>query len=1217
MGASVVFFETTASALFLSSFDATALPYVYLAAAVIVPLAGVAFSRLERRVSYRALFIATVGFLLAGMVGFRVVLALSSSKWPALALLIGVEVLAVLSTLQFWGLAGRLFDIRQGKRLFGLVGSGEVAAGVIGGFSVPALVRLLGTPNLLVLAAAAMAANLVVLIAITSKFSQRLNAEDGGDDEDGERLSVSTVFKSRYLTLMLVVSLLAVLGYFLVDYVFYDRVEARYQDEDSLAGFFGLFSALVGIVNLISRSFVSGRVINRFGLAVALLILPGTLLVTGGTLATVGTSLGLIAAIFWIAVFAKALDVVLRESIDTPSFLILYQPLPAGARLPTQTFMQSIIEPLAGGIAGAGLLIGTQLLALNAVHVAWALVAVVASWLLASVFLRRQYTVALLGALADRTLGRGGKLTAVDASAVAILERRLGSAHPGEVIYALEMLEQVEHPSLPTYLVGLLAHSSAAVREDVLDRLERVHELASFDAVQARLQKETSPRVLGAVLRTLASIGESDALEKVEPYLDNPSPAVRKGALVGMLRGGGIEGVLLAGERVTTLVGSSNPDERKFVAELLGDVGISSFHRPIAILLRDEYDTVRRAAVTAAGKLLNPRLWPLVIENLSLPLVRQAAVAALVAGGEATVDALEEAFDKEGQTRQVRLLIVKVCGRIGGPRAASFLRSRMDFADEDVRHRVLLGLRACGYTSTPEDATVIAAMIREESNDAAWNLAGLRDIGTHEEFALLSNALAGELRRDRERIMTLLSFICPREAIVRATACLEDPSGQQRAYAVEVLDNVVAPELKPLLFPILEDIPDAQKLERLEELSPQQRLSPTGRLQEILSRAPGWISPWSQACALHAIGRMRIVELDARVVSVLDADSPLLRETAVWSLGQLAPEDLADRLRAVSVDRNPTVAGMARFVLRAAGAGPEPPNAAEEDAADIEATATLLLDPRVARSRRIRAAARLASSRMPAAKAALLNGITLDDEVIRSAALRALKRGRFPLGDGQRQYLMDHLRDEVIDAEKTLAAARPFIVCGGFDAVVEALKRELDHNRERILLMAALITGRGPVEAAFYRFADDRRAPVQVEKYLEELLETLPDDATRERVSFLIQCRDLHRLLRVWSRPGAGAGGVAGALAEIAFGSPGWVRPWTRVCAMRAIVRLRLNEHAPRIVETLDDVDAMVRETAVWALSQLAPALLRTDGRNLSNDPSPLVSTTARRVTGK
>ena len=74
--------------------------------------------------------------------------------WAAVVLPVWAEVEWVVLNLEFWGLAGQLMNVRQGKRLFGLIGTGELIAGGLAGLAVPTLVAHLGTPNLLVLSAA-------------------------------------------------------------------------------------------------------------------------------------------------------------------------------------------------------------------------------------------------------------------------------------------------------------------------------------------------------------------------------------------------------------------------------------------------------------------------------------------------------------------------------------------------------------------------------------------------------------------------------------------------------------------------------------------------------------------------------------------------------------------------------------------------------------------------------------------------------------------------------------------------------------------------------------------------------------------------------------------------------------------------------------------------------------------------------------------------------
>ena len=67
------------------------------------------------------------------------------SRWLALGLMLWKDVLWMLVNIEFWAVAGMLFDLRQGKRLFGIAESGYISAVILGGFAIPALTRAFGT----------------------------------------------------------------------------------------------------------------------------------------------------------------------------------------------------------------------------------------------------------------------------------------------------------------------------------------------------------------------------------------------------------------------------------------------------------------------------------------------------------------------------------------------------------------------------------------------------------------------------------------------------------------------------------------------------------------------------------------------------------------------------------------------------------------------------------------------------------------------------------------------------------------------------------------------------------------------------------------------------------------------------------------------------------------------------------------------------------------
>ena len=309
VGLSRLLVNTTASTLFRDRFGEQAaqlLPYVYIGAAIAAPTMGFLYSRLEGRVShlrhgFSALLAANLGFLIVSLGSFYALLLwLPDARWPAMALYIGYYVLYALIMLSFWGLAGRLFDLRQSKRLFGLIGSGLVVAMIISGFSIRLLVNLMGTANLLLVAVGGIVGCLGLMLYITSAYRPDQPPAETKEPVPKQprqktgRQGYTGLLKNRYIVLMVALTALNLLGYYFVDNAFYDRVYLRFPDQDELVSFLGEFLAVASLLNLFSRAFVSGKLVSRYGLQISLLALPVALTVGAVSLALVGTIFGAI-----------------------------------------------------------------------------------------------------------------------------------------------------------------------------------------------------------------------------------------------------------------------------------------------------------------------------------------------------------------------------------------------------------------------------------------------------------------------------------------------------------------------------------------------------------------------------------------------------------------------------------------------------------------------------------------------------------------------------------------------------------------------------------------------------------------------------------------------------------------------------------------------------------------------------------------------------------
>ncbi len=150
-------------ALFVNAFGAAQLPWTYLAASVLGTAVGWVYLKAQRRLDFWIVLLGALTFDLLVLSATRVGLAVGPTRvWIAI-LTVWVEAEWMIAGLVFWGLAERMFDLRQAKRLFGFVGGGESAAVIGGGVLVNLLLKFIGTPDLLLLSIAAQAASIVLI----------------------------------------------------------------------------------------------------------------------------------------------------------------------------------------------------------------------------------------------------------------------------------------------------------------------------------------------------------------------------------------------------------------------------------------------------------------------------------------------------------------------------------------------------------------------------------------------------------------------------------------------------------------------------------------------------------------------------------------------------------------------------------------------------------------------------------------------------------------------------------------------------------------------------------------------------------------------------------------------------------------------------------------------------------------------------------------------
>jgi HEAT repeat protein len=845
IGVAKVFQLTAAQALFLRVYEAGDLAWVYMIASVVTITVSASYLRLGKILAPRALILSNLIFSMVVTVLIWVALTTTDARWPALALMVWYQALVALASVAFWGAATQVLDIRQGKRLFPVVTTGDVLAFSLGGFFILRAVDVIGTANLMLIGAVGHGLSVVALLWITSMRADQFKKPDRASGGPVRETTVD--WKSPYLRLMMAYFMLSAAVFVVLDNAFLDVANSRFANTADLARFFALYNMLAAVVTFFFRSMGAGRMVQRFGLIAGLLGLPLALLIGSSTVVIVGVLLPTLGLVFWATTMTRLFDKVFR-GVQATSFATLYQPLMEKGPS-VQATLDGIIDSAALGLAGLALLGLHHFFDITAVHLAVILIGLSAVWVVATFRLRREYVSTLARVLHRRRI-HGEPLHVMDGDVLDLVSEELESDHDENVLYAVELLESAEYERLDQVLVELLHHESADVRGEIL-RLVETHDVAeALPRVREIIADESeTERIRGRAVRVAGALSEEIFPEVMEAMHDE-SPELRRGALVGLLKSGSIEGIVYAGAELLEDLRSSSARDRIFASQVLRDAEIPSFYRQAIQLLNDRDVRVRIGAIEAASKMGHPPLWPLVVDTLREPELAGAASHALIEAGAAAVPSLLYGFERHTADRSFRLATLRILGLIGNDEAVSYLADLVHDPNREIRHAALTALSKSSFQPNAVRRKSFRIQLRSEVRESGELFVVAADIREKLSGHALLRAVEEEIRRAQHRLFLLLAPLFPDQDVLGAWESYQSGDKTRRAYAIEFLENCLSNEDRAWIFPVLEDLPEAERLDRISKTHDERRMTCEDRLQWAMEADD--FSEWTKICATQA-----------------------------------------------------------------------------------------------------------------------------------------------------------------------------------------------------------------------------------------------------------------------------------------------------------------------------------------------------------------------------
>jgi len=246
------------------------------------PMFGWLVSRFTRLV----FITATYAFFALSLVGFYTLIAVAPAAVGEISgrvFYVWFSVFNVFSTMVFWALMADRFTPEQSKRLYGAIAIGGTLGAIFGPWLTSVLVKPLGTAAMLLVSAGFLVAAIGAarVVAWLQPEQGRGGAADaasvnrtiiGGNAWAG----IGAVLRSRYLLgISAYVLLMTIIGTFL--YVTrLSMVAALGEDIDMRTGVFAWLDTITQTTTLLLQLAVTGHIMKRFGVSVALVLLPLT-----------------------------------------------------------------------------------------------------------------------------------------------------------------------------------------------------------------------------------------------------------------------------------------------------------------------------------------------------------------------------------------------------------------------------------------------------------------------------------------------------------------------------------------------------------------------------------------------------------------------------------------------------------------------------------------------------------------------------------------------------------------------------------------------------------------------------------------------------------------------------------------------------------------------------------------------------------------------------
>ena len=766
-----------------------------------------------------------------------------------------------------------IFDVRQSKRLFSIVSAGDVPAKMVGYLIALAFTSIIGTENLLWIAAGCMVVAGFIFAKLSRSDEMKQLAPSSHHHYATQSLQniQAAIMGNTLIRQVAVVSFFSFCFYIIVNFVLYGYVKNRFSTDKSLALFFAVFFAVSRFITLMIKLFVTNRLVNNIGLRRAILIAPVLLLV----LSAVACGIRAPGASFYIfGVMAVSADI-LRSAIQSPVLLATLQPLAAPQRLRGHTIIKGLMDPFAYLASGILLLFVIASTAdVNFMILSWILLSICVVWIVACLFVDKNYIKMLAAAIRQRTLD-GRTISITDSDSLMFLLAKMKTGDEKEAISVLQLVSSQPVDRQEFYRKAL-DHHSENVRKLALQLIleQRYHYL--LPDLKEMMYQRPQASDLHYFVR---AVGLLDKTENISPFLAHENPNVANAAALALLSHTD-ESKRGVGEQYLLKLFESNDSERQLQAlKIVNELKADKYAEQVYQIIQEKENTNRSYALQTAGSLGNEKLIDHLLRDfLGAEKTHDILDALRLAGNRAT-ERIKPLLQPGICGLSKRRKLFALLGKIDSNTSTSLLLDSVERFPEDAGFLFSI-LYQVKYRNNASSALFKKWIIRTLET-ASVNLFKLHFLqGETRNFSLLARALDLELAALKDRCIHLFSFLYDVEKINRAKNGFDIGTKESVANSFELIETIVPKEYASWFTAIFEDGELSYKVSEVKKFHKSSTLSIKNIVESILVEQRDHYNDWTKACLLYTLREDNGTLKKEITDYYLHSDNPIIKEIA-------------------------------------------------------------------------------------------------------------------------------------------------------------------------------------------------------------------------------------------------------------------------------------------------------------------------------------------------